>query len=731
MGQIYYALGLSVGCITSEQAFFYDPNFVVPEKLAEEDRERDLLGSFKVEQDFLRPVSRREAYAADITYGTNNEFGFDYLRDNLAMQSEDKVQRGFAFALIDEIDNILIDEARTPLIISAPAQEAADLYHKVDLLVKQLRENDDFSLDEKQRSVHLTEQGQTKLIGLLGEDPWQTNNVALVGHIDNAVMANSRLFQKNKEYLVKNNEIFIVDEFTGRVLHGRRYSEGLHQALEAKEGLSIKQESQTLATISFQNYFRLYKKLAGMTGTAITEAEEFKKIYNLEVVKVPTNKAMVRKDQPDFIYRTEEAKNKAIIEEIIRCYKKGQPILVGTRSVERNEFFSGQLERRGVPHKVLNAKQHEKEGETIAQAGKFQAVTIATNMAGRGVDIILGGNPCEEKEQAKVKELGGLYVLGTERHESRRIDNQLRGRSGRQGDPGASRFFISMEDDLMRIFGGEKLSNMMQMMKMPEDVPLESRLVSRAVEQAQTKVEGYNFDVRKHLLEYDDVLNKQRQRIYAWRDKILAMSDDEVRQEVRNKVQEEIVELINNYPTEEWTERIQRIFPLNVGQEIQQKTAEEAISYFESESQAAFEKLEKDLAVKAEENKMVPNDFFTRLMKNIILQSLDHYWIDYLSMLENLRKGIGLRAYGQHDPLMEYKRESYQKFKEFEIVVRKQIVYSIFRLNPNNQETSQQKSRRMIVTNANSAPLPTQPNIGRNDPCPCGSGKKYKKCHGA
>ena len=751
MGQIYYALGLSVSCLTHEEAFIYDPSFVVEEA---RDKERDLLGSFKIIQSFLRPVARQEAYRADITYGTNNEFGFDYLRDHLVSDKKEKVQRGFYYAIIDEIDNILIDEARTPLIISSPTEEAADLYYKLAGLVKNLREGEktkeaeekgDYIIDEKMRAVYLTQAGQKKMANWLGEDPWQTNNATLISHIESALLANSSLFRRNKEYIVKNNELLIVDEFTGRLMHGRRYSEGLHQALEAKEGLKVKEESKTLATITFQNYFRLYKKLAGMTGTAVTEAEEFKKIYNLDVIVIPTNKPMIRIDFPDLIYRTEAAKNKAIIEEIRKCYETGQPILVGTRSVEKNEFFSQLLKREGVSYQMLNAKQHEKEGQVIAQAGKLKAVTIATNMAGRGVDIVLGGNPPTEEEQEKVKSLGGLYVLGTERHEARRIDNQLRGRGGRQGDRGLSRFFISLEDDLMRIFGGSTLSSIMQTLKVPEDVPIESKMVANAVLKSQEKIEGYNFDIRKHLLEYDDVLNKQREKIYHWREKILEMDHQAMKKEIFEIVKEELKEIATLSP-QEIILRIQKIFPLEEAQvnEVLRFAQDEPVTgsdeifnFLSNLAEIAYQKLEENLKSKEKELYLSINEFLIQYEKGIVLRSLDYYWIDYLSVLENLKKGIGLRAYGQHDPLVEYKREAFGKFKQLQKIVRKQIVYTIYKVGLIRPSAEEKREIRLSgpEKTSNGSFLSAQKKIGRNDPCPCGkinpeTGKpmKYKKC---
>ncbi|MDD3102474.1 MAG: preprotein translocase subunit SecA, partial [Patescibacteria group bacterium] len=582
MGQIYYALGLSVSCIVHDAAFIYDPNYQPPvEENSEPNKneENKEVEAFKIIKSYLRPVKRKEAYQADITYGTNNEFGFDYLRDNLVYSLDDMAQREFNYAIVDEVDSILIDEARTPLIISSPAEESADLYFKLARLAKNFKKEEDYIVDEKMQTVILTEGGQNKLIAWLGEDPWANSNFTLVHHIESALKAES-LFTLDRNYVVKDGEIVIVDEFTGRLMFGRRYSEGLHQAIEAKENVAVQQESNTLATVSFQNYFRLYKKLAGMTGTALSEAEEFDKIYHLEVVAIPTNKPVTREDFSDKIYRTEQGKYNALAEEIKKCYEKGQPVLVGTISVDKNELVSQLLERKGIPHEVLNAKNHEREGQIIAQAGRMKAITVATNMAGRGVDIILGGNPPNPEEQKKVIEAGGLRVIGTERHESRRIDNQLRGRSGRQGDPGSTEFFISLEDDLMRIFGGNRISGLMQTLKIPEDFPIENRMVSRAIESAQRKVEEFNFDMRKHLLDYDDVLNKHRETIYGRRKKILAMDKEGLKAKILNVIEEEIKKIVafhtagdaeNQWDVKGIANLIKNIFPV-------QENLEEALN---------------------------------------------------------------------------------------------------------------------------------------------------------
>jgi preprotein translocase subunit SecA len=792
MGQIYYLLGLSVACIVHEAAYIYDPTYQ-GEKFEiqnsksktnskskilndERDKERDKVGGFKVIESYLRPCTRKEAYLADITYGTNNEFGFDYLRDNLVYRLEDQVQcprqsafspcqSAFYYAIIDEVDSILIDEARTPLIISAPAEESTDLYYKLAILVKKLKVNDDYNIDEKMRSVALTEKGQEKMVQWLGIDPWQTANFSLVHHIEAALRAET-LFKEDRDYIIEKDEVIIIDEFTGRKMYGRRYSEGLHQAIEAKahiEGHSevkVKQESRTLATITFQNYFRMYQKLAGMTGTAATEAEEFNKIYNLEVIVIPTNKPMIRVDLPDKIFQTEEAKWRAVVEEIKMRHQKGQPVLVGTVSIEKNEKLSHLLELNGIPHQVLNAKNHEKEGQIIAQAGKLGAVTVATNMAGRGVDIILGGNPPNPEEQKIVIELGGLHVIGTERHEARRIDNQLRGRAGRQGDPGSSQFFVSLEDDLIKIFGGERLKSLMARMKLPEDLPIENNLVSRAIESAQKKIEGMNFDLRKHLLDYDDVLNKQRETIYRKRREILFANHSQLREMIFKMVSSEIERVVSFHTVgdaqEKWnlkeiTEVMRTIFPCPLNLErILEDLREQAgihladvyardrmIKYLIELANLAYNDLEKKIA--ESEKKIGEKDLMEKIEKTILLQSIDHYWINHLEIMENLKGGIGLRAYGQRDPLVEYKRESYLKFNELLSAIERQVVYTIYKVGLIERvQTEQPKEIKLsgptkvaIVNGKRKIGLPTEARrvkVGRNDPCPCGSGKKYKKC---
>jgi len=664
MGQIYYALGMSVGCITHEAAFLYDPDYQPDEE--ERDKERDEVGGFKVVESFLRPVPRKEAYLADITYGTNNEFGFDYLRDNMAYSPDQRVQRGLNYAIIDEVDSILIDEARTPLIISAPDTESSQMYQEFARIVPRLDPEKDYEIHEKEKAVTLTETGIEKIEKILGIDNiYQEKGARYLHHLEQALRAEV-LFKKDRDYVVRDGEVIIVDEFTGRLMPGRRWSGGLHQAIEAKEGLRVKPESLTLASISFQNYFRMYKKLAGMTGTAATSAEEFDKVYGLEVVVVPTNKPMIRIDLPDVVYKTEKEKYRAVVEKIKECYQKGQPILVGTRSIEKNEYLGKLLEIEGIPHQILNAKNHEREGEIIAQAGRLKSVTIATNMAGRGVDIILGGNPPDPEEAEQVKKLGGLFVLGTERHEARRIDDQLRGRAGRQGDPGVSQFFLSLEDDLLRIFGGERIKSIMERLNIPEGQPIESRLVTQAVETAQRRIEGYNFDIRKHLLEYDDVMNIHRETFYKKRKEILEASKEQLRERIREIFQQE------NIALEE------------------------------------LEKKEKEIGER-----------FWEIVKFVVLKIMDNLWIGHLEEMEYLRDKVRLRAYGQMDPLVEYKNEGYKLFKELLRMINTSIVQTI--LNLSVQKEKENFEERKPVRHIGKKP-------GRNDPCPCGSGKKYKKC---
>lgn len=762
MGQIYHALGLSVGCIQHDAAFIYDPEY----KGEAAGGELGLVASFKVVQEFLRPVPRKEAYAADILYGTNNEFGFDYLRDNMVTSLANMVQRELNYAIVDEVDSILIDEARTPLIISAPAEESGELYAKFSDLVRRLKENEDYNIDEKMRAATLTEAGIAKMEKWLGvENIYTSGGIAMVHHIEQALRAET-LFKRDRDYVVREGEVIIVDEFTGRLMIGRRYSEGLHQAIEAKEGVRVQQESKTLATVTFQNLFRLYGKLAGMTGTALTEAEEFSKIYNLEVISIPTNKPMVRGDLADRIYKSEEGKFTAVVKEIKERHEKGQPVLVGTISIEKNEILGQLLEREGIPHQLLNAKHHEKEAEIIAQAGRFGAVTVATNMAGRGVDIILGGNPPDKSEAEKVRASGGLHIIGTERHESRRIDNQLRGRAGRQGDPGSSQFYLSLEDDLMRIFAGDRLKGLMNRLNMPEDMPIENRMVSKSIESAQRRVEGQNFDIRKHLLDYDDVLNKHREVIYRKRRDILAAENG--REKVLEMIEDEIEQVVlfhtaseqeGDWNLEEIYEVVGTIFP--VAKEVRIKIddirrwagdkAHDAavrtriIEYLMDLAKKAYDELEKKISEQAVKLGSDGSKMMRQIEKSFVIRAIDTLWVDHLSAVDYLRAGIGLRGYGQRDPLVEYKRESYQMFQELLHTINKEVVYSIYKVGLAAEPAESMMERRGVKLSApakdadsrnQAADIKAKPRtsegekIGRNDPCPCGSGQKYKKCCG-
>jgi preprotein translocase subunit SecA len=663
MGQIYDALGLSVACINHDQSFIYDPNY----KKEEDDKTRDELGGFLVVEDFLRPCTRKEAYEADITYGTNNEFGFDYLKDNMVYDLKNKSQRDFNFAIVDEVDSILIDEARTPLIVSAPDEESSKWYQEFSRIIPKLKKEEDFEVDEKFRAVTLTEKGIDKVESILAMgNIYDERGSKYLHHLEQALKAEI-LFKKEKDYVIKNGEIIIIDQFTGRMMPGRRWSGGLHQAIEAKEGVRVMPESITLASVTFQNYFRMYDKLSGMTGTAETSAEEFDKVYGLEVVVIPTNKEIIRRDLSDKVYKTEEAKFKAVVNEIKEKYKKGQPVLVGTTSIDKNEYLGALLSREGIPHKILNAKHHEQEGEIIAQAGKKSAVTIATNMAGRGVDIYLGGKPSTSEENEEVKKLGGLCVIGTERHEARRIDNQLRGRAGRQGDPGETQFFVSLEDDVIRIFGGDRIKGLMDRFNIDEDLPIENGLISRSIESAQGKIEGFNFDSRKHILEYDDVLNKQRDTIYTKRNEILS----------KDNLRDTIIPLLSNYGYSE--------------DDYNKKEAE------------------------------VGKDNMRQIEKIAGIRAIDSIWVEHLENMESLKDSVRLRAYGQRDPLVEYKKESYKLFKELLNNCERNMVEGIMKATINIQPPT--KLEEFSTSKSKTG-------INRNDPCPCGSGKKYKKCCG-
>ena len=661
MGPIYHGLGATCATIVHDQAFIYDPKY------------KDTSHDDKRLQ-HLRPISRKEAYAADITYGTNNEFGFDYLRDNMVFRLQDQVQRGHFFAIVDEVDSILIDEARTPLIISQPAQEATEKYNQFTKIINSLLSSD-YVVDEKLKTAHLTEAGILKIEKMLGVDNLYEKDFSTLHHLEEALKAKT-LFQKDKDYVVKDGEVIIVDEFTGRLMLGRRYSEGLHQAIEAKEGVPIQQESQTLATISFQNYFRMYEKLAGMTGTAATEAEEFNKIYKLEVVVIPTNNPMIRTDHADTIYKTQGVKYTAVANLVEELHKKGQPVLVGTTSIEKNEFLSDLLKRKGISHALLNAKNHEKEAEIISEAGQRGAVTVATNMAGRGVDIVLSKG---------ITNLGGLYVIGTERHESRRIDNQLRGRSGRQGDPGESRFFVSLEDDLMRIFGGEQVSKVMDFLKMPEDVPIEHGLVSKAIEGAQKKVEGHNFDIRKHTVEYDDVMNQQRKIIYEVRKKVLETAESKgtyLKEEILQKIDREISSVVTIYAEEgidskKIIDEFSTIVPID---DHSKKEMEKQISAFSSADEITKFLFGLANNFYEEREKQVGEEVARQMEVFVYLNTIDTLWIEHLDTMDDLRSGIGLRGYAQRDPLIEYKREGFELFEKLMVEIDYEIVHRIYKV---------------------------------------------------
>lgn len=773
MGAIYHFLGLSAAVIQnappgdSTGSFIYDPDYN-----SDDDRYQN-----------LRPVSRREAYQADITYGTNNEFGFDYLRDNMVWDTSQLVQRELNYAIVDEVDNILIDEARTPLIISGPSDPPSDYYKKFAVLVKRLKQSSeesvdnedpdgDYVVDIKDRVTYLTEAGVEKVERELGiEQLYHPNNAEMIPYLDNCLRAHA-LYHNDKEYIVQDHQVVIVDEFTGRLMHGRRFSEGLHQAIEAKEGVEIRRENMTLATITFQNFFRMYKKLAGMTGTAMTEAEEFEKIYNLEVVSIPTHQPVKRADHEDLIYMNEKAKFEAVVKEIKSRQQRGQPVLVGTVAIETSERLSKMLGRAGVKHEVLNAKQHEREAGIIAQAGRVGAVTIATNMAGRGVDILLGGNPdglAREKvrklgvdvteatpeqwdaalaeaqkecavDRKTVVEQGGLFVLGTERHEARRIDNQLRGRSGRQGDPGESRFYLSLEDDLIRRFNGERVKSFMSWAKLPEDEPIEHSMISRSIAQAQVRVEGYNFDMRKRVVEYDDVVNKQREVIYAQRHEVLKA--DNLREKFLEMLEKLIGDALDEFQddddqdVEALYQKLYTIFPLpeDITPDVMdEKDLDELEDLILNAARDAYENKAQALG---EEN-------IVRAERLMMIRAIDLHWQRHLTDLDVLREGIGLMAIAQRDPLVEYKREAFGMWEELQDRIRADAVRAIFAVQIEFFQRPQQPVRRQMqavrpVATTNGAVAESRPEparktakekIGRNDPCWCGSGKKYKVCH--
>ncbi len=717
---------------------------------------------------------RRDAYACDVTYGTNNEFGFDYLRDNMAFASEELVQRGHHYAIVDEVDSILVDEARTPLIISGPAEQATELYQQADALIKQLNE-EDYDKDEKDKAVSLTEAGNDHVealfreAGLLQEgNLYDPENVNLMHAATQSLRANT-LFTREVDYIVRDDEVIIIDEFTGRMMPGRRYSDGQHQALEAKEGVTVQPENQTLASITFQNYFRMYDKLSGMTGTADTEAEEFEKIYKLEVVIVPTNQDMIRKDLPDLIYRDAEDKYEAIIHDIEVAHKTGAPVLVGTVSIEKSEYLSGQMKKKGIKHEVLNAKHHEREADIVAQAGRKHAVTIATNMAGRGTDIMLGGNPdmliaqlpgkisgpdretkaaeikaaCQA-EHLEVVEAGGLHILGTERHESRRIDNQLRGRSGRQGDPGVTRFYLSLEDDLMRIFGGEKMQSMLTKMGFEKGEAIEHPWVTKAIENSQKKVEGRNFDIRKQLLEYDDVMNQQRDVVYSQRRELLEAEDvHDVIEDMQSDYADRLAhEFVEGHPEEWRLDELREALKERLSIEADPKSWMDSDAVESSDDMGAqiLEGLKAHMAAK---EAITGAEQMRNFEKYLILQILDHHWKEHLLAMDHLRQSVGLRGYAQKQPIQEYKRESFELFEGMLGKVREETMIALHRVQVEVEEPAPvieaPKQETAVSYNLGEDDEPQepqqtykreQPKVGRNDPCPCGSGKKYKQCHG-
>ena len=721
MGPIYDMLGITIGCLQHQAALLYDSSV--------RDDDPSLAR--------MRPAGRQEAYAADITYGTNNEFGFDYLRDNMMVDNSQKVQRDLHYAIVDEVDNILIDEARTPLIISGPAQEPTQVYTTIAKLVSRLDRGEDFEVDERHRTINLTEEGIAKMERWLNVgNLYDLSNVEYTHYIENALRA-LVLYNKDGEYVVQNGQVVIVDEYTGRLMEGRRYSDGLHQAIEAKEGVKVQRESITYATITLQNYFRMYTKLAGMTGTAATEAEELLKIYGLEVVSVPTHETMVRQDYTDVVYATEKAKFQAIVNDLEEVNKTGRPVLVGTVSIEKSEMLSEILKRRGISCQVLNANHHESEATIVAQAGRPGAVTVATNMAGRGTDIILGGNPAsldvspEQWQEAhnRVVNLGGLHILGTERHESRRIDNQLRGRAGRQGDPGSSRFYVSLEDDVIRRFGGERIKGFMEWAGMGEDVPIENRLVNKSIEASQTKVESSHFEARKHLVEYDDVANAHRDVIYSERRKTLEGFD--LKANIQEMIHKELSSLVSTHlssqDSEEWDlsaliSELQTIFPMPPGldrdsmagrhpQEVEERLLEHADTlYGEREEQFGSEEMR-------------------TLERLVMLRIMDTHWVHHLTAIQEKRQGIGLQAFGQRDPLVMYKREGHEMFQSLLARIQHDIVHTIYHTGLEAKPAVRRVQTPQAVSGGRQAPAGAR-KVGRNDPCPCGSGKKYKRCHG-
>ncbi|HEV2107001.1 MAG TPA: preprotein translocase subunit SecA [Thermomicrobiales bacterium] len=716
MGQVYHALGLATASIQHDEAFLFDPDWESPDPRLER----------------LRPVSRAEAYAADITYGTNNEFGFDYLRDNMVVDAKDQVQRPLAYAIVDEVDNILVDEARTPLIISGQAQQATDRYYQFAQVVRQLRPGRHYEVDLKSRTASLNDEGIDKVESLVpeiqeGESIYDERHVELTHHLEQALKAHA-IFQRDKDYVVdEHGEVVIVDEFTGRMMPGRRYSEGLHQAIEAKENVRVRRQNVTMATVTFQNFFRMYEKLAGMTGTAKTEAEEFHRIYGLEVVTIPTHRPMIRQDHGDFVFKNERGKFEAVAREIQEMHEAGRPVLVGTVSIEKSEHLSDILKRKGIHHEVLNAKQHEREASIVARAGESGSVTIATNMAGRGTDIVLGPG---------VADRGGLHIVGTERHEARRIDNQLRGRAGRQGDPGSSRFYVSLEDELMRRFGSERIVGLMERLGMEDDAPIQHNVISKSIESAQTKVEGHNFDMRKHVVQYDDVMNRHREVIYSDRRSIV--SGEDMSAKVHGFIAEELAALVDQHfpdPKDRTGEpddaalfaAYSALVPntkLTLS-DIEGHERDDVLDVLEADALAAYQEVE---------GRFGP-DVMRTVERRVLLAVIDRLWVEHLTAMDDLREGVGLQAYGQRDPLVVYKTEGYRMFEALLDHIRHDSVHTIFRVQP---VVAQQPARTRITEEATTTNIGEdtrtprrRKKIGANEPCWCGSGKKYKRCHGA
>lgn len=748
MGKVYAQLGLSIASIQHEASFQYDPSFQ-PEQEEIDAIEAGTQGLI-LDVKHMRPVTRQEAYAADITYGTNNEYGFDYLRDNMVQSLGQLRQRELFYAIVDEVDSILIDEARTPLIISQPDSEPTDKYFQFAKLVDRLQETADYTVDEKHKAASLTDEGITKIEEILNiKNMYDTTaGVATLHHIEQALRAKT-LYKRDRDYVIRDNEVIIVDEFTGRLMFGRRYSQGLHQAIEAKENVKVQQESKTLATITFQNLFRLYARLSGMTGTAKTEEEEFFKIYQLEVTQIPTNQPMIRVDQSDLVFKNEAGKFAAIAQDVKERHKAGQPVLIGTVSIAKNEQLAEALKKEGLPFEMLNAKNHEREAQIIAQAGRSGAITVATNIAGRGVDILLGGNPIDPEDAAKVRDAGGLAVIGTERHESRRIDNQLRGRSGRQGDPGSSQFYVSMEDDLMRLFGGERMQSMMNTLKIPDDQPIEAKMVSRSIESAQKKIEGINFDTRKNVLEFDDVLNQQRKNIYNRRRKYLTgnEADSSIQDEVRELLEDKLTQIVSgHFANLDYNDAITQIFAevSAILPQLDESTKSIILEASENAADREFVILDelKKLAEQAFTAKAaeIGQQLYDNILRSVMLQTIDRFWMEHLDTMDHLRDSVRLRGYGQRDPLVEYKREGHILFQTMLSEIDQQVLGAVLRIGveTHTDESGAEHHHATINLSGGGQEQPAQTTaepidpraqgIGRNDPCYCGSGKKYKKC---